>query len=77
MFPALRNFILSLTERNFQNRTVAFIENGSWAPMAAKVMKQMLSEAKNLTFVEDEVHIKSALDSESTAQLEKLAKALV
>lgn len=77
VFPAMRNFILSLTERNFQNRTVAFIENGSWAPMATKVMKQMLSEAKNLTFVEDEVHIKSALDSESTAQLEKLAKALV
>lgn len=77
VFPAMRNFILSLTERNFQNRTVAFIENGSWAPMAAKVMKQMLSEAKNLTFVEDEVHIKYALDSESTAQLEKLAKALV
>lgn len=77
VFPSMRNFILSLTERNFQNRTVAFIENGSWAPMAAKVMKQMLSAAKNLTFIEDEVHIKSALDSESTAQLEKLAKALV
>lgn len=77
VFPAMRNFILSLTERNFQNRTVAFIENGSWAPMAAKVMKQMLSAAKNLTFIEDEVHIKSVLDSESTAQLEKLAKALV
>ncbi len=76
VFPSMRNFILSLTERNFQNRTVAFIENGSWAPMAAKVMKQMLSEAKNLIFVEDEVHIKSALDSESTAQLEKLARAL-
>ena len=77
VFPSMRNFILSLTERNFQNRTVAFIENGSWAPMAAKVMKQMLSAAKNLTFIEDEVHIKSVLDSESTAQLEKLAKALV
>lgn len=76
VFPAMRNFILSLTERNFQNRTVAFIENGSWAPMAAKVMKQMLSAAKNLTFIEDEVHIKSVLDSESTAQLEKLARAL-
>lgn len=76
VFPSMRNFILSLTERNFQNRTVAFIENGSWAPMAAKVMKQMLSAAKNLTFIEDEVHIKSALDSESTAQLEKLARAL-
>ena len=77
VFPSMRNFILSLTERNFQNRTVAFIENGSWTPMAAKVMKQMLSAAKNLTFIEDEVHIKSVLDSESTAQLEKLAKALV
>ena len=76
VFPSMRNFILSLTERNFQNRTVAFIENGSWAPMAAKVMKQMLSAAKNLIFVEDEVHIKSVLDSESTAQLEKLARAL-
>lgn len=76
VFPSMRNFILSLTERNFQNRTVAFIENGSWAPMAAKVMKQMLSAAKNLTFIEDEVHIKSVLDSESTAQLEKLARAL-
>lgn len=76
VFPSMRNFILSLTERNFQNRTVAFIENGSWAPMAAKVMKQMLSAAKSLTFIEDEVHIKSVLDSESTAQLEKLARTL-
>ena len=77
VFPAMRNFILSLAERNFQNRTVAFIENGSWAPMAAKVMKQMLSSSKNLKLIDEEVHIKSALDSESTEQLEKLAKALV
>lgn len=77
VFPAMRNFILSLAERNFQNRTVAFIENGSWAPMAAKVMKQMLSSSKNLKLIDEDVHIKSALDSESTQQLEKLAKALV
>lgn len=76
VFPVMWNFILSITERNCQNRTVAFIEYGSWSPMAAKFMKQMLSASKNLTFVPDEVHIKSALDSESTAQLETMAKAL-
>lgn len=76
VFPAMRNFIQNLTERNYQNRTVAFIENGSWAPTAARVMKKMLESSKNLTFVSEEVQIKSALNDESLAQLEALAKAL-
>ena len=76
IFPFMREFIDHLTERNFQNRTVALIENGSWAPMAAKVMKGMLEKSKNLTFTETTVKILSALNDESTAQLEKLADEL-
>lgn len=73
IFPFMRDFIQQLTERNFQNRTVAFIENGSWALTAAKTMKSMLEGCKNLTFAENEVHIKSALNEESLTQLEALA----
>lgn len=76
IFPFMRTFIEHLTERNYQNRTVALIENGSWAPMAAKVMKQLLENAKKLTFVEPVVHIKSALDGESSEALDKLANEL-
>ena len=76
IFPFMRDFIDHLTERNFQNRTVALVENGSWAPMAAKTMKQMLSGCKKLTFTDTTVHIKSALDDESSAQLEALAEEL-
>ena len=76
IFPFMRIFIEELTERNFANRTVALIENGSWAPMAAKVMTKMLEGCKNLTFAENTVHIKSALNEESNAQLEALAKEL-
>ena len=76
IFPFMREFINHLTERNFQNRTVAFIENGSWAPMAAKIMKGMLENCKNVTFAENEVHIKSALNEESMAQLDALAAEL-
>ncbi|HBI85134.1 MAG TPA: flavodoxin [Ruminococcus sp.] len=76
IFPFMRIFIEELTERNFSNRTVALIENGSWAPMAAKVMTKMLEGCKNLTFAENTVHIKSALNEESNAQLEALAKEL-
>ncbi|MGN0155775.1 MAG: flavodoxin, partial [Lachnospiraceae bacterium] len=61
---------------NFQNRTVAFIENGSWAPTAAKNMKLLLEPCKNLTFAQNEVHIKSALNEESLTQLEELATEL-
>lgn len=76
IFPFMREFIGHLTERGFQNRTVAFIENGSWAPTATKTMKALLESSKNLTYAENEVHIKSALNEESTAQLEALAAEL-
>ncbi len=76
IFPFMREFINHLTERSFQNRTVALIENGSWAPMATKVMKGMLEKSKNLTFAENEVRILSALNKESAEQLEALADEL-
>ncbi len=73
IFPFMREFITHLTERNFQNRTVALIENGSWAPMAAKVMKSMLEKSKKLTLAEPVVTIRSALNAESGEKLEALA----
>lgn len=76
VFPFMREFIHNLTERNYQNRTVGLIENGSWAPLAAKVMKEMLSQSKNLTFAQNTVHIKSALSEESSSELEALADEL-
>ncbi len=76
IFPFMREFINHLTERNFQSRTVAFMENGSWAPMATKVMKGMLEKSKNLTYAENEVKIMSALSEESEKQLEALAEEL-
>ena len=76
IFPFMRDFIEHLTERNFQKRTVAFIENGSWAPMAAKTMKQMLAGCKSLTSAEPVVTLRSALDAESEKALNALADAL-
>lgn len=76
IFPFMHQFITHLTERNFQNRTVAFIENGSWAPLAAKVMKGMLEKSKNIKFCDNTVRILSALNEESSAQLEALANEL-
>ena len=76
IFPFMREFINHLTERNFANRTVAFIENGSWAPMAYKVMKGMLEKSKNITYTENNVKIMSALNEESMEQLDNLAKEL-
>ena len=76
VFPHMRNFIEHLTERNYQNRTVALIENGSWAPQAAKVMRKMLENSKNLTICDTVVTIKSALDATSSAQLEDMAQEL-
>jgi len=76
IFPFMREFINHLTERNFRNKTVAFIENGSWAPLAAKVMKQMLEGCKNLTFADTTVKILSALNEDSTAELNTLADEL-
>jgi flavorubredoxin len=76
IFPFMKEFINHLTERNYSNRTVAFIENGSWAPMATKVMKSMLEKSKNLTYTENNVTIMSALNPQSEAQLEALAEEL-
>ena len=76
IFPFMREFIDSLTERNFQNKRVAFIENGSWAPQAAKIMKGKLEGSKNLTYCENDVKIVSALNDESRAQLSALADEL-
>ena len=76
IFPFMREFINHLTERNFSNRTVAFIENGSWAPMANKVMKGMFEKSKNLTFAENSVTIRSALNEESMKALEALSEEL-
>ena len=76
IFPFMRTFIDHLTERNYQKRTVAFIENGSWAPMAAKVMKGMLEGCKKLTYANTTVRIMSALNEESSTQLENLAEEL-
>ncbi len=77
MFPFMKTYLNQLTEHNFQNRTVAFMENGSWAPTAMKNMKAALENCKNLTYAESEVHIKSDLNEESLAQLEALAEELV
>ena len=76
VFPFMKEFIHHLTERNFQNRTVAFMENGSWSPLAAKVMGKMLEGSKNLTIAENTVTIHSALDQASRDKIEALAKEL-
>lgn len=76
IFPFMRTFIESLTEREYKNRTVAFIENGTWAPLAAKIMKGMFEKSKNINFVEPVVHIRSALNATSTAELDELSKEL-
>ncbi len=76
IFPFMRDFIEHLTERGFKNRTVGLIENGSWAPMAAKVMKEMLALAKDVAFTETTVRISSALDADSSEALTSLADEL-
>ena len=76
IFPFMHTFIDHLTERNFQNRTVGLLENGSWAPTAAKTMKKLLEGSKNLAFMETTVTVKSALSDESRAQIEALAAEL-
>lgn len=76
IFPFMHDFIVRLTERNFQNRTVAMIENGSWAPMAAKVMTKMFESSKDLQLV-DPVTIRGALNEASKAQISALAEKLI
>lgn len=76
IFPFMREFINHLTERNFQNKTIGLIENGSWAPLAAKTMKKMLEGCKNIEYTDTTVKILSALNDESSEQLEKMADEL-
>ena len=76
IFPYMRQFIDHLTERNFQNRTVGFIENGSWAPTAKKVMMGLLEGSKNMTYLNASCSIRSALNKDSTSQLEVMANEL-
>ena len=76
IFPFMRTFISALTERSYQNRTVAFIENGSWAPLATKAMKNMLAESKNLIYAENGVKIMSAMTAENRDEIEALADEL-
>lgn len=77
VFPFMKEFIHHLTESNFQNRTVAFIENGSWAPTAAKVMAKMFENSKNLTIAQNSVKIMSAISDENRIQIEALADELL
>ena len=76
MFPFMKDFINHLTERNFQNRFVAFMENGSWAPVAGKFMKKMLENSKNLTFAENTVKIFSAMNEKNVAEIDALVEEL-
>jgi len=74
IFPFMKHFVQHLTERNYQNRTIGIIENGTWAPMAAKLIKNMFANSKNITFAPTTVTILSALNDQSNQQLEQLAK---
>ena len=74
IFPFMRTFIDALTERGYQNRQIGFMENGTWAPMATKIMKGMLEGGKNLTFAESNVKIRSAVNETNLAEIEALAK---
>lgn len=76
IFPFMRTFIESLTERGYQSRTIGLIENGSWAPMAAKTMREMFSKSKNITWLENNVTIMSAMNKENKEQLESMANEL-
>ncbi len=77
VFPFMRQFINALTERNYQNRTIGLIENGSWAVTAGKVMKEMFSKSKNITWLENTVTIKSAVKPENVKQIEAMADELL
>lgn len=77
IFPFMKHFIDGLTERGYRNRTIGLIENGSWAPVAAKVMRDKFASSKNITILETTVRIRSALNAESEAQLAQLADELL
>ena len=77
IFPCMKTFIDALTERGYQNRKIGFIENGSWAPMAKKIMQGMFEKSKNITFCEESVTIQSAVNAETEAAIDRLAKELL
>jgi len=77
IFPFMRTFIEELKERNFQNKTVGIIENGTWAPMAEKVIKQAFEKSKNIAFTQNTVHIRSVMTDENKAEIKALAKELL
>ncbi|MBP5579003.1 MAG: FprA family A-type flavoprotein [Ruminococcus sp.] len=77
IFPFMKHFILDLTERNYQNRTIGIIENGSWAPVAAKTIKTMFEKSKNITFTDTTVTLKSAVKAANIAEIEALADELM
>ena len=77
IFPFMKHFIFDLTERNYQNRTIGIIENGSWAPTAAKTIKGMFEKSKNITWTETTVSIKSALKAVNIEQIDALADELM
>ena len=77
IFPFMKTFIEHLLERNYQNRIVAFIENGSWAPLANKIMKDMFSKSKNITYLDTSVSIKSSLNERNKEELNKLSEELL
>ncbi|MDY4754884.1 MAG: FprA family A-type flavoprotein [Candidatus Faecousia sp.] len=76
IFPCMHAFLHALTERSYQNRTVAFMENGTWAPAAARIMASALEKSKNLTFAQEKVTIKSAMNDETRASIRRLAEEL-
>jgi flavorubredoxin len=76
VFPVMKNFIENLIERNYQNRKIAFIENGSWAPTAAKSMQALFAESRDITFAQNKVTMKIAMNEDVELQLEKLASEL-
>ena len=77
IFPFMRQFIDNLIERNYKNRTIGLIENGSWAPVAAKIMKNMFEKSKDITWLESTVKITSAPNGDTTAALEAMADELM
>ena len=77
IFPFMKTFIEHLVERNFQNRTVGFIENGSWAPQASRIMRGMLEQQKNLTLLDADVKIYSAVSDKNVAKIQALTNALL
>ena len=77
VFPVMKTFIEHLTERNYQNKTIGLIENGSWASMAGKVMTGMFEKSKNITWLETSVKIMSSMDEQNKADIEKMAEELM